>query len=289
MITFFTDTDTDLTPEEAKKYNCRLISMPYIVDGKEIFPYESFDKFDSKAFYQMLRKGTIPTTCGISPSKYLEYFEEEFKKGNDILYVSFSKAMSGTFNAMNIALDELKEEYPDRKFYQIDTKGITICSLIIVKEVGDLLLQNTPIEEIMKWADENVDKFATYFFADNLKFFRKSGRVTNLKGFMGDLMGVRPILNMNAEGMMTNIDKVRGKHAAIDKLVDYVKELGRDLKSHRIIVGHTDNIELANLLAERLKIALGNDLNIEFAVVNPTSGSHCGPDGVGVAFSSTRR
>ena len=289
MITFFTDTDTDLTPEEAKKYNCRLISMPYIVDGKEIFPYESFDKFDSKAFYQMLRKGTIPTTCGISPSKYLEYFEEEFKKGNDILYVSFSKAMSGTFNAMNIALDELKEEYPDRKFYQIDTKGITICSLIIVKEVGDLLLQNTPIEEIMKWADENVDKFATYFFADNLKFFRKSGRVTNLKGFMGDLMGVRPILNMNAEGMMTNIDKVRGKHAAIDKLVDYVKELGRDLKSHRIIVGHTDNIELANLLAERLKIALGNDLNIEFAVVNPTAGSHCGPDGVGVAFSSKRR
>lgn len=289
MITFFTDTDTDLTPEEAKKYNCKLISMPYIVDGKEIFPYESFDKFDSKAFYQMLRKGTIPTTCGISPSKYLEYFEEEFKKGNDILYVSFSKAMSGTFNAMNIALEELKEEYPDRKLYQIDTKGITICSLIIVKEIGDMLLSGATIEEVVKWADENVDKYATYFFADNLKFFRKSGRVTNLKGFMGDLMGVRPILNMNAEGMMTNIDKVRGKNAAIDKLVEYVTKLGRDVKNHRIIIGHTDNIELANLLAERLKIVLGNDLNIEFAVVNPTAGSHCGPDGVGVAFSSISR
>ena len=289
MITFFTDTDTDLTPEEAKKYNCRLISMPYIVDGKEIFPDESFDKFDSKEFYQMLRKGTIPTTCGISPNKYLEYFEEEFKKGNDILYVSFSKAMSGTFNAMNIALDELKENYPDRKFYQIDTKGITICSLIIVKEIGDMLLQGVSIEEILKWADENVDRFATYFFADNLKFFRKSGRVTNLKGFMGDLMGVRPILNMNADGMMTNIDKVRGKHAAIDKLVDYVKLLGRDVKDHRIIVGHTDNIELAQLLAEKLKVAFGMGLKIEFAIVNPTAGSHCGPDGVGVAFASTRR
>ena len=289
MITFFTDTDTDLTPEEAKKYNCKLISMPYIVDGKEVFPYESFTEFDSKGFYQMLRRGTIPTTCGISPSKYLEYFEEEFKKGNDILYVSFSKAMSGTFNAMNIALEELKEEYPDRKFYQIDTKGITICSLIIVKEIGDMLLSGATIEEVVKWADENVDKYATYFFADNLKFFRKSGRVTNLKGFMGDLMGVRPILNMNAEGMMTNIDKVRGKNAAIDKLVEYVTKLGRDVKNHRIIIGHTDNIELANLLAERLKIALGNDLNIEFAVVNPTAGSHCGPDGVGVAFSSISR
>lgn len=289
MITFFTDTDTDLTPEEAKKYNCKLISMPYIVDGEEVFPYESFEKFDSKSFYQMLRRGTIPTTCGISPSKYMEYFEEEFKKGNDILYVSFSKAMSGTFNAMNIALEELKEEYPDRKLYQIDTKGITICSLIIVKEIGDMLLNGASIDEVMKWADENVDRYATYFFADNLKFFRKSGRVTNLKGFMGDLMGVRPILNMNAEGMMTNIDKVRGKNAAIDKLVEYVLKLGRDAKNHRIIIGHTDNIELANLLAERLKIALGNDLKIEFAVVNPTAGSHCGPDGVGVAFASVSR
>ena len=289
MITFFTDTDTDLTPEEAKKYNCKLISMPYIVDGKEVFPYESFEKFDSKSFYQMLRRGTIPTTCGISPSKYMEYFEEEFKKGNDILYVSFSKAMSGTFNAMNIALEELKEEYPDRKLYQIDTKGITICSLILVKEIGDMLLNGASIDEVMKWADENVDKYATYFFADNLKFFRKSGRVTNLKGFMGDLMGVRPILNMNAEGMMTNIDKVRGKNAAIDKLVEYVLKLGRDVKNHRIIIGHTDNIELANLLAERLKITLGNDLKIEFAVVNPTAGSHCGPDGVGVAFASVSR
>lgn len=289
MITFFTDTDTDLTPEEAKKYNCKLISMPYIVDGKEVFPYESFDEFDSKGFYQMLRRGTIPTTCGISPSKYMEYFEEEFKKGNDILYVSFSKAMSGTFNAMNIALEELKEEYPDRKFYQIDTKGITICSLIIVREIGDMLLRGASVEEVMKWADENVDRYATYFFADNLKFFRKSGRVTNLKGFMGDLMGVRPILNMNADGMMTNIDKVRGKNAAIDKLVEYVLKLGRDVKNHRIIIGHSDNMELATLLAERLKIALGNDLNIEFAVVNPTAGSHCGPDGVGVAFASVSR
>ena len=289
MITFFTDTDTDLTPEDAKKYNCKLISMPYIVDGKEVFPYESFDEFDSKGFYQMLRRGTIPTTCGISPSKYMEYFEEEFKKGNDILYVSFSKAMSGTFNAMNLALEELKEEYPDRKFYQIDTKGITICSLIIVREIGDMLLRGASVEEVMKWADENVDRYATYFFADNLKFFRKSGRVTNLKGFMGDLMGVRPILNMNADGMMTNIDKVRGKNAAIDKLVEYVLKLGRDVKNHRIIIGHSDNMELATLLAERLKIALGNDLNIEFAVVNPTAGSHCGPDGVGVAFASVSR
>lgn len=289
MITYFTDTDTDITPEEAKKYGFKLISMPYSINDKEIFPYEDFNEFDSHEFYNLLRHGTLPKTFGISPDKYLKYFEPEFEKGNDILYISFSTAMSGTFNAMNIALDELKEKYPDRKFYQIDTKGITIMSNIIVKEIGDMILAGKPIEEILKWADNEVLHYATYFFADNLGFFRKSGRVTNLKGFMGDMFGIRPILNMNEDGMMTNIDKTKGRMGAILKLVEYVKTLGDNVKDYRMVIGHTDNLELAKKLEKALIDELGEGLKIEFVVVNPTAGSHCGPDGIGVAFHSTKR
>ena len=157
MYTLFTDTDTDITLEEAKKYGYKLISMPYIIDGKEVYPYEDFETFEYKEFYDVLRKGVIPSTCAISPSKYMEYFEEEFKKGNDILYVHFSAAMSGTFNAMNLAYQELKEKYPDRVLYTIDTKGITILSNIIVKEIGDMYLKGATVEEILKWAEEEVD------------------------------------------------------------------------------------------------------------------------------------
>ncbi len=289
MFTYFTDTDTDITPEEAKKIGFKLISMPYSINDKDIYPYEDFDTFNSHEFYDSLRKGTLPKTFAISPEKYKSYFEPEFKKGNDILYVSFSKAMSGTFNAMNIALEELKELYPERKFYQIDTKGITIMSNIIVKEIADMLNSGKTVEEIVEWSKTEVLHYATYFFADNLSFFRKSGRVTNLKGFMGDLFGVRPILNMNADGMMTNIDKTKGRMGAILKLVDYVKELGDDVANYRIIIGHSDNLELAQKLEAELKKVFGDNLKIEYVIVNPTAGSHCGPDGIGVAFHSTRR
>jgi DegV family protein with EDD domain len=203
MIKLYTDTDTDLTLEEAKKYGYKMISMPYIIENKEIYPYKDFEVFDYSNFYNQLRKGVMPTTCAISPAQYIEYFEEEFKNGDDILYVHFSKAMSGTFNAMNIAYEELKEKYPERKLYTIDTKGITILSNIIVKEIGDMYLEGKSLEEILKWAEAEVDHYATYFFADGLSFFKRSGRISNLSATMGNLIGIKPIIYMDDNGKMT--------------------------------------------------------------------------------------
>ena len=289
MLCLFTDTDTDITPIEAKEYGYKLISMPYLVNGKEIKPYEDFEVFESKEFYDMLRGGTIPTTCAISPVAYQEYFEPEFAKGNDILYVHFSKAMSGTFNAMKIAVDELLEKYPERKFYAIDTKAITICSLNIVKEIGEMYKEGKTIDEIMKWSETEVDHFAQYFFADDLKFFGRSGRISNFSSIMGNLIGVKPIICMDENGMMTNISKERGRNNALKRLVSYVEELGDNIKDHRIIIGHTDALDLALKLAQMIQEKFGEGLRIEYAVVNPTAGSHCGPDAVGICFHSKRR
>ena len=168
MITLFTDTDTDISLNLAKELGFKMISMPYVIDKKETNPYEDFEEFDYKEFYDILRKGVVPSTCAISPVRYMEYFEEEFKNGNDILYIHFSKAMSGTFNAMNIAYEELKAKYPERKLYTIDTKGITILSYAIVRDVADMIKAGKTVEEVLAWAETEIDHYATYFFADNL-------------------------------------------------------------------------------------------------------------------------
>ena len=289
MLVLFTDTDTDLTPEEAIYYGYKMIYMPYIVKGKEIKPYVDFKTFDSHSFYNSLREGLLPTTCALNSEEYKKYFEEEFKKGNDILYVHFSKAMTCTFDSMNIALEELKAIYPERKFYTIDTKAITIASLNIVKEVGDMYKQGKTIEEILSWAETEVDHFAQYFYADNLKFFKRSGRVSNIAGVMGDLIGIKPIIHMSSEGKMVNVAKVKGRIKALQAIIAYMEELGDDIENHRIIIGHTDALELANKLEEMIIDKFGNNLKIEYAVVNPTAGSHCGPDGVGVSFHAKHR
>ncbi len=289
MVVLFTDTDTDLTPKEAEEYGYHLISMPYMIDGKETYPYKDFEEFDSHAFYQQLREGTLPSTGALNPENYKEIFEPIFAEGNDILYVHFSRVMSATFDNMDLAVRELKVLYPGRKFYEIDTKGITIGSLNIVKEIGDLYKAGKSVAEIQAWAEKEVDRFAVYFFADDLTFFRRSGRVSGIAGIMGNMMGVRPIIHMNDEGQMVSVGKERGRIRAIEKLVDYVDQLAEDIYGHRVIVAHADAPDLAKMLADLLYEKYGSDLRVEVTVVNPTAGSHCGPDTVGVSFHAKHR
>ena len=287
MLTIFTDTDTDITLQEAKKYGYKLISMPYSLFQKEVKPYEDYEEFDYKEFYNTLRKlkkSELPTTCAIGEQNYINYFEPELKKGNDILYVHFSRSMSASFDSMDKAIAKLKESYPERTIYTIDTKGITILSLNIVKEIGKLHLQNKSVDEIIAWANENVDHFATYFFADDLTFFSKSGRISNFSKVFGNLFGIKPIIYMDDKGTMTNIGKEKGKQNALKKLLQYYDELSVDQYDHTVIIGHTDSLENASKLGDMLLEKYGPKLKIEYAVVNPTAGSHCGPDTIGISF-----
>lgn len=289
MYTLFVDSDSDITPELCKEYGAKLIIMPYTVNDKEIRPYIDYDKFDGKAFYDMLRKGTLPVTAALPPQAYIDYFEPEFKAGRDILYCHFSSAMSGTFNSMRLALEELKEKYPERSLHVVDTLSITAGAYAVTIEVMDLYKAGKSIEEIEKWAETEVDKFPIYFYADNLKFFAKSGRVSGFKAFMGGLVGIKPIIHVNSEGKMVSIDKGRGRQAALKKIVNYVTTLQDDIENHRVIIGHSDALALAHELADMLQKEFNNKLRIEFVEVNPTIGSHCGPDAVGVCFHGIHR
>ena len=289
MLVLFTDTDTDITPAQAKEFGYHLISMPYSIDGETTYPYEDFETFDAHAFYDRLRGGVLPNTSAISAQRYKDYFEPFFQSGDDILYVHFSRNMTATFDNMDVAVKELLEKYPERKFYEIDTMGITLCSLLSVLEIGDLYKEGKSVEEILKWAETEVGKVACYFFADDLKFFRHSGRVSGIAGTMGTLLGIRPIIYMNEEGKMVSIGKEKGRVKAMEKLVSYVEQLGEDVKDHRVLVGHTDSPEIAKEVESMLKARCGDDLNTMIVDVNPTAGSHCGPNTVGVCFHGKRR
>ena len=289
MYTLFFDSDSDITLEVAKKYNAKLISMPYVVDGEEVYPYVDFEKFDEKEFYGMLRRGVLPTTCALSEENYRQYFEPELEKGNDILYVHFSRAMTVSFEAADACIKQLLEKYPGRRIELIDTMGITIVSYNIATQIGELVLQGKTIDEIKAWADDNVLKTAVYFYADNLKFFARSGRVSGFSAFMGGMIGIKPIIYMNAEGKMVSIDKAVGRKKALDKLVNYVVDLEDHIKDYPVVVGHCDAMEIVEELIKLLKEKFGEDLKVEIVNVNPTAGSHCGPDTIGVTFHAKHR
>lgn len=289
MLILFADSDMDVTPEIAEQYGYNVISMPYSIDGQMVYPYVDFDKFEAKEFYDKLRSGIVPKTSGLSPEEYKNYFEPHLAAGNDILYLHFSSALSGTFDVMNIAVNELKEKYPDRTVYSIDTKAISVASLNMAMEVGELYKQGKTAQEIVKWAETEVDKFALYLYADDLKFFARSGRVSNFSASMGSIIGIHPIIYIDGEGRMLSIAKVQGKKASLRRIVDYIEDLQDNIKDHKIIIGHADAVETATTLGKMIAERIGDGLTIEYVEVNPTAGSHCGPGAVGVSFHAVHR
>ncbi len=289
MLKVFVDSDMDFTPERAAEYGFGLISMPYCIDGKNVFPYEDFKVFDQKGFYDRLRDGTIPTTSAIGAEKYLQYFEPVCEDGHDILYIHFSAAMSATFGALDEAVRRLKIKYPDRRFYEVDTLAITTLSYNIACEAGELYKKGATAEQIVDFVEKERQHFAMYFFADDLTFFKHSGRVSGLAATMGTMFGIRPVIYIGEEGKMVSIGKERGRMKAMEKLVSYVRELGKNLNDHKIVIGHSDCEGMALELKQMVLDRIDSTLDIEIVVVNPTAGSHCGPSGVGISFYAKHR
>ena len=294
MLRLFFDSDCDVDLKTAKEYGAELISMPYTVDGKLICPYEDYEEFDYNEFYGMLRDraaqgGELPTTSSVNAERYKQYFEPFFAQGDEILYVHFSESMSQTFENMRAAVAELKEKYPDAVFREFDTKAITTLGYVLSREAGELYKAGKTADEIIEHLNKEVNHYTIYFFADNLKFFKRSGRVGGLTATMGTLLGVRPIIYISEEGKMESIGKERGRFNALERLLTYAEELGDDIRAHRLVVAHTGADEIADQLIEAVKERFGADLEIEKVVVNPTAGAHCGPDSVGICFHSKRR
>ena len=285
----FADSDCDITLVDCAKYGYHLISMPYSIDGKTIYPYEDFEVFEADPYYDMLRGGTLPTTSAVTKERYIEYFEPFFAEGKNVLYIHFSRAMSSTFGNMELALDELLAKYPERKFYAIDTKGISILGRAMAIEVGEMYLAGKTAEEIVAWGKENVDRFACYFFVDDLRFLQRSGRVSGIAGTVGTLLGIRPILFINDEGKMVSIGKEKGRNKAVARLVQYVRELGDHATEHRIYIASAGADDLAEMIREALVEAFGEGLDLEIVTVNPTNGAHCGPESTGVCFRAIHR
>ena len=290
MLRFFCDTDSDITYDIAQKYGCDLISYPYEMKGELVYPYVDYKDFDDKTYYGILRNGFIPTTSALNEYDFTKAFEPAFAAGDDIIYFHYSRNLSASFSNMDRAVEELLKKYPERKFYGYDTKSMTIGALAMIIELLEMWKAGKSAEELIKASEEIVPHYATYFFADDLKFFRKSGRVSGLAGIMGNLIGIKPIIYMSAEGQMTNIGKVKGTKNAIKALGDYLDQLkAADFAKHRIVIGHGDSPELVEKLAVSLKEKYGDSLDIFICPVNPTAGAHCGPDTIGITFYAIHR
>ena len=287
MSKIFFDTDCELWYTMLPELGCELFKMPYTIDGKEYF-YDMGEETDFTAFYSAVRGGSMPITSALNAQIYTEILEPYFKKGEDMLYISFSSKMSGTFNHLEMALKPLREKYPKARFRRFDTKSICWGAGIQVYYAVKYYQEGHTLDEVLEYLEANTNSYAEYFAVDDLFHLKRGGRISAAAAAIGTLFSLKPVLHVNDEGELQVVTKATGTNKAVATLFDKVKTLGAELDKYPVVVLDADNKAGADKLEAKIREAFPG-VEIQRYPIGPVIGTHCGPGTIGVIFRSTAR
>ena len=287
MSVLLCDSNCELWYTRAEELGLDYIPMPYYVQDKE-YRYDLGKNTDFRAFYDAVRGGAVPKTQALNPEDYKEILTPYFERGEDVLYISFSHKMSGTFNYLDIALRELKEKYPERKCTAFDTKGISLGAGIQVEQAALMKKAGASDEEILTFLKEFTDRVAVYFVVDDLMHLKRGGRLSGFAAVAGTLLSLKPVLTFNEEGGLGVLTKVGGRKKAISTLAAHVIDELRDEDKYPVYIVDADCKEDGDRLRD-LILEKRPNANIVRQIVGPVIGSHCGPGTLGVIFVADRR
>ena len=282
MYQLFCDSNCELWHTTVKDLGLNLIRMPYVIDGEEYF-YDMGENHNFEDFFKRMREGSAPKTSALNEFAYTEYFEPILARGEDIYYITFSHQMSGTFNAMKNVIAQLKEKYPEREIRFKDSKLISLGSGFVTYYAALQYKNGATMDELDAYLDELIPHTGIYFVVDDLTYLYRGGRVSGVSKVVGNLLGIKPILHMDDEGIIINVQKTKGKRKALAALLGYMKEKGEDVEKYNVYVLQADCKEEAEGFIENIRAAFPN-ANVIMQPVGPVIGSHCGPGTVGVIF-----
>lgn len=286
MSVLLCDSNCELWFTRVKELGLDYISMPYLYGGKE-YGYDLGENTDFKKFYTEVRAGTVPKTMALNPENYKEILTPYFKAGEDVLYISFSHAMSGTFSQLNSALDELKKDFPERKCTVFNTNSISLGAGIQVEAAAELKKKGASDKEILEFLKNFTNRVALYFVVDDLMHLKRGGRLSAASAVAGTLLSIKPILTTAADGGLAVCEKALGRKKALRALADEVIK-GLTGTEYPVYVVDADCKKDGDELAEIIR-AHRPDAKIVRQTVGPVIGSHCGPDTVGVIFIADER
>lgn len=283
-----TDATSDIPNEMANELNVKVVPMSFSLGEKNYNHYPDYRELDIKTFYDKQRAGQTSLTTQINVAVYLDFFEEIIKSDKDVLYISFSSALSSTYQSSVLAAKELNEKYPDFKIITIDSKAATLGETLLVKLAAQKKSEGMNIEDLSKWVAENHLKVCHYFTVDDLNHLKRGGRMTAMTAFIGTALDIKPILHVNDEGKLIPLDKVRGRKKALKVLFNYLAELSENLEEQTVFIGHGDCIEDARYLESLIKEAY-KVKEVIIHPIGPIIGSHTGPGAITLLFLGKHR
>ncbi len=288
MSVFFTDSNSELWYTVVDELGIKYISMPYMLDGKE-YGYDLGKTYDADAFFSALRKGVKSSTMSLNPQQYIDIFEPVLKDGQDILYVTFSSGMSGTFEFMRQAIDTLKQKYPERTIRYVDTLNISMGAGLIAYEAAKLHNSGASDDEVIKFVEDFRNEVAVYFTANDLMYLKRGGRLSATTAIFGTVLGIKPVLSVSKQGKIVPVGKAMGRKKSLNYLLDRFKQEAENVADYPISILHADCEQDAKYLESNIRKIVGEDATIWVHPIGPTVSVHCGPDTVGIIFHKANK
>ena len=285
MFRIVTDTSANLPTAYLQQEHITIIPFTFHADGDEQACLD-LNTFDAKTFYAQMRSGTKVSTSQIPPQRYLDVLTPMLEAGEDVLFVSMSSGISGSYASGQIAARQLREEFPARKLLLVDTYSASLGEGLLVMRAVDCRREGMSIDDTYTLLRSLRHRMAQIFTVDDLRYLRRTGRLSNLEAAVGTVLQIKPLLKGDPQGKIVCFAKLRGRQRAIEAIAKRYEELVRDAQTQTVGIAHADCAPDAQILSSLLRRSSCPPKQILLVDYEPVTGSHVGPGALALFFLS---
>lgn len=283
-----TDSCCDLTSDMAAELEVEVLPLSLELNGRSYRNYLDGREVSFQDFYGQVRGGAMPVTSAVNVGQFEEAMRPVLEAGKDLLCLCFSSALSTTFQSACIAVEELAEEFPERKIYTLDTRCASMGQGLLVWLCAQEKKKGLSIDKLWDYASQTQSKICHWFTVDDLNHLKRGGRVSAAAALFGTMLSVKPILHVDDKGRLIPMEKCRGRRASLLALVDHMEKTAVNPETQTVFISHGDCLEDAEFVAEEIRRRMGvRDIHINY--VGPVIGSHSGPGTVALFFLGSPR
>ena len=279
QVRILADSACDLPKSFYEENHVTLFPLKVEINGKE---YEDVKTIDPNTVYEAIRSGVVPKTSQVSPLLFEEVFTQMAEKNEDGIYIAFSSELSGTYSTAVMILDQVKEKYPNFNLTIVDTKCASLGFGLVVKEAASLAMQNLNKEKILEDVLFRSKHMEHLFTVEDLDYLAKGGRVSKASAFLGGLLNIKPILNVE-DGKLVPIEKIRGKKKVMRRIIEIMNERGADMNSQVIGISHADCEDTASEIRAMIEEEF-HPVEVLITSIGSVVGSHTGAGTISIFF-----
>ena len=283
-----TDSCCDLSAEMAAELGVEILPLSLEMGGKSYRNYPDGRDIGFQEFYTRLRAGELATTSAVNVGEFEDKMRALLQTGRDILCLSFSSALSTTYQSATIAAADLREEFPDSKVFVVDSLCASLGQGLLVYLCAQEQRKGRSVEEVRDFAEATKGSICHWFTVDDLNHLKRGGRVSAATAFFGTMLSIKPVLHVDDGGHLVPVSKTRGRKASLLALVDHMEQTALDASGGTVFISHGDCEADARFVADEITRRFGNrDISINF--VGPVIGNHSGPGTVALFFVGSKR